>query len=110
MYSIGIESGRRLDDGKKFVQQAVRRRSEVADAGSVMIGRVTMLVASGALLLILFGACAGESSISAAAQPTAEPTEQPGPVLHELTGVAQFKAAFNEDEGVPRLVLLLSPT
>ena len=75
-----------------------------------MIGRVAMLVASGVLSLILFGACGGEASISAAEQPTDESIEQPVPVLHDLAGVNQFKAAFNKDDGMPRLVLLLSPT
>ena len=75
-----------------------------------MIDRMAKLVAIGAISLILFGACGGEPNILAAGQPTAEAIEQPGPVLHELTGVDQFKVAFNEDEGVPRLILLLSPT
>ncbi len=110
MYSIGIESGKRSDNGKKFVQQAVRRRREVADAGSDMIGRVAMLVAIGALSLILFGACNGKPSIPSVELAAADSFEQPIPVLHDLAGVDQLKVAFNEDEGLPRLVLLLSPT
>ena len=34
----------------------------------------------------------------------------PAPVLSELDGVEQFKARFNEDGGMPRVVLLMSPT
>ena len=75
-----------------------------------MIGRVSKLVAVGVISLILFGACGEESRVQIAEQPTAEPIEQPVPILHDLTGVDQFKAAFNEDEGMPRLILLLSPT
>jgi hypothetical protein len=30
--------------------------------------------------------------------------------MHELTDMGEFKGRFNEDQGVARLVLLLSPT
>ncbi len=110
MYAIGIESGKRSHNGKKFVKQAVRRRSEVADTGCEMIGRVAILVAIGALSLILFGACNGKPSIPSVELAAADSIEQSRPVLHDLAGVDQLKAAFNEDEGLPRLVLLLSPT
>lgn len=32
------------------------------------------------------------------------------PVLRDLAGLEELKEAFNADKGVPRLVLLLSPT
>jgi hypothetical protein len=32
------------------------------------------------------------------------------PVLEDLKSLEEFKARFNEDEGKPRIVLLLSPT
>ncbi len=90
------------------------RRSAAAakspDAGREMINRVAIFLAIGALSLILFGACNGKPSIPSVELAAADSIEQPLPVLHDLTGVDQLKAAFNEDEGLPRLVLLLSPT
>ena len=69
-----------------------------------------MLAAIGVLSLTLLGACKGGPSIAVIDRGAAESIEQPVPVLHDLTGVDQFKAAFNEDEGIPRIILLLSPT
>lgn len=34
----------------------------------------------------------------------------PAPTLHNLTKVSQLQAAFNQDRGHPRLIVLLSPT
>lgn len=75
-----------------------------------MIGQAAMLMAIGVLLLILFGACKGGPSITSVDRAAAESIQPPVPVLHDLASVDQFKAAFNEDEGLPRLILLLSPT
>lgn len=41
------------------------------------------------------------------------PAQAPGHApntLHELNSLEQFRQAFNRDQGVPRIVLLLSPT
>ncbi len=73
-----------------------------------MIGRAATLMAIGVLLLVFFGACKAGPSIAAVDRAAAESIQQP--VLHDLAGVDQFKAAFNEDEGLPRIILLLSPT
>ena len=74
-----------------------------------MIGQVLKLLAVGVVSLILFGACGGESGISAAERPTAEPLEQAAPVLRDLTTVEALKSLFNEDAGIPRVILLLDP-
>ena len=75
-----------------------------------MIVQVATFVTIGVLSLVLFGACQGGPSISAVDSAAAESADQAVPVLHNLTGVDRFKAAFNEDEGLPRIILLLSPT
>ena len=56
------------------------------------------------VMLLLGVACTSAS--------TSPPQEQlgPVPVLNELGGVEQLKARFNEDRGVPRVILLMSPT
>ena len=56
------------------------------------------------VILLLVAACNSASSNP--------PQESLGtvPVLNELGGVDQFKARFNEDGGVPRVLLLMSPT
>ena len=59
----------------------------------------------GILVMLLLGAACSSASLS----PPREPLG-PVPVLNELGGVEQFKARFNEDGGVPRVILLMSPT
>lgn len=47
------------------------------------------------------------------ALPPGLPAQPPGyapNTLHELNSLEQFREAFNRDQGVPRIVLLLSPT
>ncbi|MDQ2809383.1 MAG: hypothetical protein M3Z04_21115 [Chloroflexota bacterium] len=34
----------------------------------------------------------------------------PGVVLHDVQSITDLRDRFNQDQGVPRLVLLLSPT
>lgn len=51
------------------------------------------------LACLLFASCASE-----------RPATGPAPALHNLTEVSQLKAAFNQDRGHPRLIVLLSPT
>ena len=51
----------------------------------------------------------GVACTSASPGPPQEPLG-PVPVLKELGGVEQLKARFNEDGGVLRVILLMSPT
>ena len=56
------------------------------------------------VMLLLGAAC------TTASPSPPEESLGPVPVLNELGGVEQFKARFNEDRGVPRVILLMSPT
>ena len=49
------------------------------------------------------------TTIAVTATFTAEPLEQAAPILRDLTTVEALKSLFNEDAGVPRLLLLLDP-
>ncbi len=51
----------------------------------------------------------GVACTSASPSPSQAPLG-PVPVLNELGGVEPFKTRFNEDRGVPRVILLMSPT
>lgn len=42
--------------------------------------------------------------------PVAALADDPQRVLHELQGVDELRALFNKEKGVPRMVLLFSPT
>jgi hypothetical protein len=64
-----------------------------------------LLVADG-LLSILLASCGGEAD--RAEQSASVPTEEAS--LTDLASVEDFTMLFNRKEGVPRLVLLLSPT
>ena len=39
-----------------------------------------------------------------------EPSARAAPPLSDLAEIGQLRSAFNEKQGVPRLILLLSPT
>jgi hypothetical protein len=41
---------------------------------------------------------------------TDEPSARAAAPLSDLAEIGQLRAAFNEKQGVPRLILLLSPT
>jgi hypothetical protein len=76
------------------------------------VGRATIVVVA-ALLAVLLPGCGGggdraERATSPAA--TAETSTPAKGSLTDLASVDQFAALFNQEEGVPRLVLLLSPT
>jgi ABC-type glycerol-3-phosphate transport system substrate-binding protein len=55
------------------------------------------------LLALAAAGCGGSTSTSEAPPPTTSG-------LADLTAVEQLRGQFNEKQGVPRLVLLLSPT
>ena len=88
----------------------VAAKPKIANGTNEVIAGVMKLSLVGVTSLILLGACGEKSRLQIGERPAAEPIEQPVPVLQDLTGVDQFKAAFNEDGGLPRLILLLSPT
>ena len=84
-------------------------RGNSRHAGYEMISRVSKLAVIVVVSFILFGACGGGSGISTAERPNAEPLEQSAPVLRDLTTVEALKSLFNEDAGIPRVILLLDP-
>ena len=47
------------------------------------------------------------SALAACGQPTQSQTE---PTLNDLQSIEEFQALFDTDVGVPRLVLIVSPT
>jgi len=80
-----------------------------------MLKRTLMLrVTSLALLFTLVSACG--APLPATTNPTStstsgsQVTATPAPVLTDLHGPDALKAQFNKDSGVPRLILLVSPT
>jgi hypothetical protein len=74
------------------------------------VGRATIVAV--ALAAILAGCGGGGDGTERQASPTgaAKSSTPAGRSLTDLASVDQFAALFNEKEGVPRLVLLLSPT
>ena len=65
---------------------------------------LTLLVGCGIVALLLFLVARPVT------QPTALAPGQPMPILADLHAVDDLKAQFNHDVGVPRLILLVSPT
>jgi hypothetical protein len=63
---------------------------------------------------LVFVACGAPAQTGTSAPPTnvsgAQVTATPAPVLTDLNGPDDLKAQFNADSGVPRLILLVSPT
>jgi len=65
------------------------------------------------LFTLMFMACgAPQATTSAPPQGVAASkfTATPAPVLTDLQGPDDLKAQFNQDSGVPRVILLVSPT
>ena len=66
------------------------------------------------LFTLVFTACGAPPSATTSAPPTgasgAQVTASPTPVLTDLNGPDELKAQFNKDSGMPRLILLVSPT
>ena len=64
--------------------------------------RLAIPLLAGACLLAL-AACGSDSS------PSREAASEPA-ALTDVSNILELRAAFNEDRGTPRLLLLLSPT
>jgi hypothetical protein len=66
------------------------------------------------LFTLVFGACGAPIPTTTSAPPTSasgtQITAKPALVLADLNGPDDLKAQFNADSGVPRLILLVSPT
>jgi len=76
------------------------------------VGRATIVVVVALLAILLTGCGGGGNRTERATSPgaTAETSTPAHGSLTDLASVEQFAALFNQEEGVPRLVLLLSPT
>ncbi len=65
------------------------------------------------LFMLVFAAC-GAPPATTSAPPTSaagtQVTATPASVLTDLHGPDDLKAQFNKDSGVPRIILLVSPT
>ncbi|HJZ49275.1 MAG TPA: hypothetical protein VKE41_18985 [Roseiflexaceae bacterium] len=66
------------------------------------------------LFMLVFAACGAPPPATTSAPPASASathfTATPAPVLTDLHGPDELKAQFNKDSGVPRLILLVSPT
>ena len=66
------------------------------------------------LITLVFAACGTPAQTSTNVPPTnasgGKVTATPAPVLTDLNGPDDLKAQFTADSGVPRLILLVSPT
>jgi hypothetical protein len=75
------------------------------------IPRIACLVL---LFTLVFAGCGAPPPATTSAPPSSasatQVTATPAPVLTDLHGPDELKAQFNKDSGVPRLILLVSPT
>lgn len=68
-----------------------------------LISKRARLTALGVLGIILLAACGSASSEETV-------TEESPSNLETLASLDELKVMFNQDEGIPRLLLLMSPT
>ena len=75
------------------------------------VPRVACLVL---LFMLVLAGCGAPPPATTSAPPSSASANQvtatPAPVLTDLHGPDELKAQFNKDSGVPRLILLVSPT
>jgi ABC-type glycerol-3-phosphate transport system substrate-binding protein len=66
------------------------------------------------ILTLVFVACGAPPPATTSAPPASAATSQatavPAPVLTDIHGPDDLRARFNQDAGVPRIILLVSPT
>jgi|GEM_PF-2479495 len=66
------------------------------------------------LFMLVFAACGAPPPTTTSIPPTSvsgsQITATPAPVLTDLHGPDELKVQFNKDSGVPRIILLVSPT
>ena len=65
------------------------------------------------LFVLVFAGCGAPPSTTSAPPPSGSGTQvtaTPAPVLTDLHGPDELKAQFTKDSGLPRIILLVSPT
>jgi hypothetical protein len=76
--------------------------------------RVRLVGCLALFLTLMLAACGAPPPASTSAPPAsaapAQATATPAPVLSDLHAPDDLKVHFNQDAGVPRIILLLSPT
>lgn len=82
-------------------------KKSLAREGTMPHRRLLLILISLMLLAPLFVAC---SNAPAASTNTSSATAGSTPALTDISSPEALKARFNQDAGVPRLILLVSPT
>jgi len=82
-------------------------KKSLAREGTMPHRRLIIVLISLVLLAPLFVACGSAPAVSTNAYSS---TAVSAPVLTDISSPELLKARFNQDAGIPRLILLVSPT
>jgi len=75
-----------------------------------LLPRLASLALLFMLVLTACGAPPASTSATSTSAAGAQLSATPAPVLTDLHGPDELKAQFNKDSGMPRVILLVSPT